>query len=125
VRLLAGIQGVVWFIQLLTCGFSFSFIFSSVSRVLFACKLLGMRVKLRTVITLEIVGIVMMVFLPIVFGWQFSFLRVFLTILFAAISVAIAWYDDYFFVYTEEDVVVAKKEEATQRPTIGAPKRAS
>lgn len=103
-KLLISSQAVLVLLQLVTCGFSVSFLAALTARVMFTLKLFGVSVKLNTILVFEIISITSVIILPIVFGGNLSPLRIILTIVFSAISYTIVAVDDHLYIHTDEQV---------------------
>lgn len=97
-------QIVISLLQIILCGFSLGIIFSIIARALFVGKLVGMRISMNVTFTLEVIGVVLLFFLPILFRWNISWGEVLISMIIASISCLITWYDDTFFVYVEEEI---------------------
>lgn len=103
-KILVAVETALSILQLLICGFSLSFLISVVARILFLAKLLGMRIKLSVTTVMELASVFVLLLIPVIFKSRISWLSVVVTLLIALVSITLAWYDDHFYVYTEETI---------------------
>jgi len=95
---------LVTILQAVICGASFGLFLSIVSRIMFAGKVLGMRAKLGVMITFETLAVVSIFLLPLIFGIQLNIWKFLAFVLFCLISAGLMIYDDFTYIYDEEDI---------------------
>ena len=98
------ITAAVSVIEFLLIGFSLPFLFCLIGRIAFLGKLLGMNVKLNVTLVLEALGIGWYVFLAFAFNARFEFFMAMVLLVSSLIIAALEWYDDTFYIYTEEEI---------------------
>lgn len=97
------IVAIVSILETLVCGFSFWLLIAFVARALFVGKLVGMKISLGLLIGLEIAALGSYVLFPVLFSGDITLSRFLMFVFCAAASIAIEWYDDYMYVYVEEE----------------------
>lgn len=89
--------------ETVVCGFSFAILITYIARCLFGLKMLGMRITMGLLLILEIGALGVHVLISILLKGDTGVLRFLMFILCAIICIAIEWYDDYTYVYVEEE----------------------
>lgn len=90
-------------LETVVCGFGLGILVAYISRILFIGKMIGMKIKVGLLIGLEVLGLGFYVLIPIIFKGNVSVLSFIMFILGAIMNVALVLYDDYAYVYVEEE----------------------
>ena len=90
-------------VQLWLCKFSLWWLISLICRILFCCRIVGATVKVRKLLTGEIVAFATMFLFNLLFASTFPWGRIIIYLLLSLLCVGLEFLDDLLYVYTIED----------------------